>query len=165
MLVSLVARSQIQSDFLTFFTYVEIKERKVGSTKFDYSVCEGSLIARDVILTAAHCIDANLPIVSVTVQVNATTLYYYTGNEYLQKVIKRIPFLNYNSDTKEADLGMLVLDRPVNGVPLIKLNSVSSTPKVGQSSTVIGFGYIDNEETDPEYLMRSIYTDCISTRL
>jgi Trypsin len=113
----------------------------------------------------AHCIDANKPTVSVTVQVNATTLYYYTGNEYLQKVIKRIPFLNYNSDTKEADLGMLVLDRPVNGVPLIKLNSVSSTPKVGQSSTVLDFGYIDNEETDPEYLMRSIYIDCITTRL
>jgi secreted trypsin-like serine protease len=50
-------------------------------------------------------------------------------------------------------LGILILDRPVNGVPLIKLNSISSTPKVGKALSVIGFGYIDNEETNPEYLM------------
>jgi secreted trypsin-like serine protease len=137
----------------SYFTYVEIKERKAGSTKYEYSVCGGSLIAQDVVLTVAHCIDANKPIVSVTVKVNYTSDVDTTGYEYPRKVTKRIPYPNYNSHTKEADLGILILYRPVNGVPLIKLNSVASTPKVGQSLSVIGFGHIDNGETDPEYLM------------
>jgi secreted trypsin-like serine protease len=137
----------------SYYTFVEIKKKKAGSTKYEYSVCGGSLIAQDVVLTAAHCIDANKPIVSVSVKVNYTSDVDTTGYEYPRKVTKRIPYPNYNADTDVADLGILILDRPVNGVPMIKLNSVTSTPKVGQSLSVIGFGYIDNEETDPEYLM------------
>jgi secreted trypsin-like serine protease len=85
--------------------------------------------------------------------VNYTSDVHTTGYEYPRKVTKWIHFPDYNSNTDVADLGILILDSPVNGVPLIKLNSASSTPTVGQSLSVIGFGYIDNEETDPEYLM------------
>jgi secreted trypsin-like serine protease len=53
-----------------------------------------------------------------------------------------------------GDAALILLDRPVVGVPLIKINGISTKPSDGQSVTVIGHGATSNQDTLPNSLMK-----------
>jgi secreted trypsin-like serine protease len=130
-----------------YYTYLDIL--RSGDT---LGRCGGSLVASDVVLTAAHCINNYKPIKRITVKVNYTRAIDVTGQptgfEYVRAVTRRIWFNN------ESDLGLLLLDTPISEVIPIQLNNVRNLPYVGQLLTVVGHGTMTfGERNRPDYLM------------
>jgi trypsin len=134
-----------------YYTYLDINFQSNM-----VSLCGGSLVAPDMILTAAHCISSTDDrITGITAKVNYTQdTGRKTGYEYIRKVTKQIRYPTYNWNKNTGDVALLLLERAVTGVPLIKLNSVSTVPIVGQSLTVVGFGDTSNgNNVFPDYLL------------
>jgi secreted trypsin-like serine protease len=136
-----------------YYTYLDI-EFQSGL----YSSCGGSLIARDMILTAAHCLGSvDDPIVQIYAIVNYTRSIGVTGSftkyEFIREISKLIIHPKFDGVKASNDLALLLLKKPVNGVPLIKLNNVLRLPSVGQNLTVIGHGDVNNQGAVPDYLM------------
>lgn len=127
----------------------KLDERIIGGTeatedRYSFAVslqdhighfCGGSLIAKDVILTAAHCQGGSYDVV----------IGRHDWNDNDGDVIARksdLPHPSYDSFSTDNDFMLVFLDRAstVNNVDLVRLNSQSSVPSVGQGVTVMGWG-------------------------
>lgn len=100
--------------------------------------CGGSLIAKDVILTAAHCQGGKYNVV----------LGRHDWNDNDGQVIamkEELPHPNYDAQSTNNDFMLVFLNSATiaNNVDLVSLNSASSVPSVGQGVTVMGWGDID----------------------
>lgn len=100
--------------------------------------CGGSLIAKDVVLTAAHCQGGNY---------NAV-LGRHDWNDNDGQVIARkmeLPHPNYSAKSTDNDFMLVFLNSATtaSNVDLVSLNTASSVPSVGQSVTVMGWGDTD----------------------
>ena len=98
--------------------------------------CGGSLIARDVVLTAAHCAGGNYNVV-----IGRHDLSDKSGE--VIPVRKEIRHPNYDYEMTNNDFNLVFLQRPTKmDVALVKLNSNSNVPSVGDAVTVMGWGDI-----------------------
>lgn len=112
-----------------------------GESTSDYSAvgivnngCTGTLIAPDVVLTAAHCVEANgggyIGDTEGTFEVN--------GQVYNTTKITVHPNYNPNDFGAGYDIAIMKLDRVVEGVTPHDINR--TIPVVGQTLTLVGFG-------------------------
>ena len=99
--------------------------------------CGGSLIAKDVVLTAAHCQGGTYSVV-----IGRHDLDTNSGEEI--QVSREVPHPDYDTRTTNNDFNLVFLERPTSqNVELVKLNSNANTPGVGDPVTVMGWGDTD----------------------
>ncbi|KAL7531704.1 hypothetical protein ACHAXR_004182, partial [Thalassiosira sp. AJA248-18] len=110
--------------------------------------CGGSLISRDVVLSAAHCGDAFIGKV-VSGRHNLDT---DEGEE--MNVAATLSHPEYNDETIDNDIMLIFLQDPTDpGVEFVKLNSDESSPDIGASVTVAGWGRTDEAATASDVLL------------
>jgi trypsin len=101
--------------------------------------CGGSLITRNVVLTAAHCQGAPFDVVLGRHDLDRS-------DGQVIGITKQVPHPKYNDRTTDNDYMLVYLKSPatLNGdVATVKLNDDSSTPSVGNGVTVMGWGDTD----------------------
>ena len=98
--------------------------------------CGGSLIARNAILSAAHCQGG-----SYSVALGRHEWGENGGQKIQMK--KEVPHPNYNDRTTDNDFNIVFLKEPAtlnSDVELVSINAQSSSPAVGDKVTVMGWG-------------------------
>jgi secreted trypsin-like serine protease len=110
--------------------------------------CGGSLVAPDMILTSASCLNApNETILGHQAYVNISTVVNFSGYEHIQKVIKLIPNPSFDSTTFSGDLALVLLEQAVTDVPTLNINRQAEIPKDRQSLSTYGLGMMSFPET------------------
>ena len=119
---------------------VALLDKRYGSSVYQQQFCGASLVDRDSVLTAAHCVRGNTAS-NLRVTVGRTVLSSTQGQ------IRNVSRINihgsYNPRTNEAyDVAVLKLSSPVSGISPIKVATASQdgleTP--GREATVAGWG-------------------------
>jgi len=98
--------------------------------------CGGSLIARDVVLSAAHCKGVD------HAAIGRHNISNYADGEDIT-IREELPHPSYDGNLLDNDFMLVFLDRAADNVVPIKLNSNPSFPAAGQYATSMGWGDID----------------------
>ena len=110
--------------------------------------CGGTLIARNVVLTAAHCMGDKFQVRVGSHDIDEGALYDVKSTERHPK---------YNTGTDDFDLALVFLKDDVSDdIPTVRINMDSSFPAVGSMATTVGWGDMDPSSTKtvlPDELM------------
>lgn len=95
-------------------------------------LCGGVVVAEDIILTAAHCVDGDFP---PAVRIGGTT----SGDGELVDVVDGVIHPNYRASTLENDIAILVLAEATSA-PIATYNTDRDFPAGGEAVVAVGFG-------------------------
>ncbi|CAB9515508.1 Trypsin delta/gamma-like protein CG30031 [Seminavis robusta] len=123
------------------------------------TLCGGSLISPDTVLTAAHCVDQGPPR-----QVRIGPNSYYGGEVIDTKCAAAHQDFIENDKTLMNDVAIIKLKNPVTDTSkLIAINGDSSYPSTsGTPLTVIGFGLTSNSGGDVSTSLQKLETDFVT---
>ena len=114
--------------------------------------CGGTVIAPDIVLTAAHCND-----ISSEVDIYRVVVGQYDHNKDWEgrsiKMKSEVVHPDYNKDEVDNDFSIVVLTEKIreeDGVQFVRLNSNEALPEVGAGTTVMGWGDTDESAFDVE---------------
>jgi secreted trypsin-like serine protease len=105
-----------------------------------FHFCGGTLILKDVVLTAAHCINGG----KFDVLIGRHDFNDNDGEKI--SVSRTITHPLYNVDAKDSyDFGLVILSTPIQdeNFPLIALNNDDVYPQPGTTAHVMGWGDVD----------------------
>lgn len=104
--------------------------------RFDGDIlCGGTLVHEDIVVTAAHCIEGNVP---PQVSIGPST----TANGQTRDVCGSVSHPNFRSKELENDIAILVLCDSANAQPAL-INTDDASPADAASLTAMGFGRTD----------------------
>ncbi|KAL3772987.1 hypothetical protein ACHAW5_005059 [Stephanodiscus triporus] len=139
------------SSFRLFSALKQADTRIIGGEeaiedRFPYAVyltggCTGSLIARDVVLSAAHCLGVSSAVLG---------RHNVVGDDDGEVIAIReqVPHPEYDDASSDNDFMLVFLEgaSSANNAITVKLNSDPSVPSVGQDVTVMGWGDTNIDE-------------------
>ncbi len=99
--------------------------------------CTGTLVGCDKVLTAAHCFDGN--------RTPASYLVFFQNLGFVK--IKDIALNDAEYKFPYADLAVVTLAKPVEGIAPISINA-SATPIEGGIATIVGYGRTGGHRQD-----------------
>lgn len=143
-----VGGQQASRNAYPFFSTVYLR----GQSEFH---CGGSLIHSDVVLTAAHCNDAD----AYHVVVNAYYKYKNYSGHYNRAVKEFIPHPDFDGDTNQNDYMLLILKTPVYNIQPVVLNTDSNLPEDFEQLTAIGMGDTTGYGIYPSFLREVTVTN------
>ncbi len=110
--------------------------------------CSASLVARNLVMTARHCV-AELNGIRVT-DVPASLLYVFGGADAIAHldgsrapVARGKSLVVPDSTQLQPDIAFIVLDRAVSGVPIARIR-LDAPVKKGESVAIVGFGMTED---------------------
>ena len=122
--------------------------------------CGGSLIAPDMVLTAAHCLGG-----SYSVAVGRHSLSSDDGEEI--EVVQEIPHPDYSTSTDENDFALLKLGRSVSVITaegIVRINGDASYPAAGEVARSMRWGDVaqDDQKTETSDVLMEVDVPVIS---
>ena len=118
-------------------TVVDIDEFPHYAINAGSGRCGASLIARNILITVAHC--SSVFLVGQTMFIGITSLVPQPNNREAIKIAARLAHPFYDRRTFDNDVMLLRLESP-SAAPLVSINTNTSIPAVGELVTAIGFG-------------------------
>mmetsp|Transcript_41933 Transcript_41933/g.47654 ORF Transcript_41933/g.47654 Transcript_41933/m.47654 type:complete len:704 (-) Transcript_41933:39-2150(-) len=167
---SAAAINTVNADNTDEFPHIPTESRivggydaEIGSYPFfvSWGGCGASLIEKDILLTAAHCIG----VATNQVYIGQSRKFGTAGTGVRRTIIQRVPHPNYNDRTVNYDYMLLKLNSPVNTTeyPPIQLNNNGAVPMNEQILTVIGFGAQNQGSTATPSRLQEVDVNYIST--
>lgn len=128
-----------------YFTLISMVKDGIPNYSY-YGYCGGTLVARDVVITAATCVvDSHENSTNVWVNASSFQPSKYVYHRQVRKFVLHPKFeYSYYDANMENNIALIFLDKPVMGVPLVKLNRNASVPLSSDPPplTAIGLGAV-----------------------
>ena len=120
--------------------------------------CGGSLIAKNVVLSAAHCQGGDYEI--------ALGRHNVLNGGQVMQIDREVPHEDYDDSTTDNDYMLIFLTTPAelveDEVGLIGLNKNPALPAAGDVVTVMGWGVVDTETGDLSDVLMEVDVDVIT---